>query len=79
MVIPQPTTGYPRTIYDAAGERIEVILDVATYEALLTALEDAEDILAYDAAKADDPDGLPFDEAVREIERMAADYEGRTE
>ena len=68
MVIPQPTTGYPRTIYDAAGERIEVILDVATYEALLTALEDAEDMLAYDAAKASEEQPISWEQARTELE-----------
>ena len=79
MQIPQPTAGYPRSVYNNTGERVEIILDIATYEALLEALEDAEDRLAYDSAKADDPNGLPFDEAILEIERMAAEYEGRSE
>lgn len=68
MSIPEPTAGYPRTIYDAAGERIEVILDIATYEALLEALQDAEDIIAYDAAKALDEQPISWEQAKVELE-----------
>jgi len=68
VTIPQPAAGYPRTIYDATGERIEVILDIATYEALLAAVEDAEDINAYDAAKASGEQPIPWEQAKSELE-----------
>ncbi len=41
-------------IYDDAGKKAEVILPVEDFEALLEALEDAEDVRLYDAAKAED-------------------------
>ena len=68
MTIPQPAAGYPRTIYNAAGERIEVILDIATYQALLAAIEDAEDIIAYDAAKASREQPILWEQARTELE-----------
>lgn len=44
----------PKYIYDDTGKKIEVILPVEDYETLLEALEDAEDVRLYDAAKAED-------------------------
>ncbi len=44
----------PKFIYDDAGKKTEVILPVEDYEALLEALEDAEDVILYDEAKRED-------------------------
>ena len=60
----------PHFIVDAEGQRTAVILDLATYEQMLEDLEDLEDIRAADAAKRDDPEGLPLDEALAEIEQL---------
>ncbi len=60
----------PHFIVDAEGQRTAVILDLATYEQMLEDLEDLEDIRAADAAKLEDPEGLPLDEAFAEIEQM---------
>lgn len=38
-------------VVDAQGNRVAVLLDVATYEKLFEALEELEDIRAYDKAK----------------------------
>ena len=38
-------------VVDAQGNRIGVLLDMATYEKLFEALEELEDIRAYDEAK----------------------------
>ena len=38
-------------VVDAQGNRIAVLVDVATYEKLFEALEELEDIRAYDKAK----------------------------
>jgi len=40
-----------RYVVDAQGNRVAVLLDVATYEKLFEALEELEDIRAYDKAK----------------------------
>ena len=41
-------------IYDDTGRKAEVILPVEDFEALLEALEDAEDVMLYDEAKRED-------------------------
>jgi hypothetical protein len=61
-----------RYIVDAEGNRVSVILDLDTYQQLLEALEELEDIRAAEAAQADDPKGLPFDQAIAEIEHERA-------
>ncbi len=63
----------PHFIVDAEGQRTAVILDLATYEQMLEDVEDLEDIRAADAAKLEDPAGLPLDEAFAEIEQMRGD------
>jgi hypothetical protein len=59
-------------ITDADGNRTGIILDLDTYRQLLQAQEDLEDIRAAEAAKADDPEGLPLDQALAEIEQERA-------
>jgi PHD/YefM family antitoxin component YafN of YafNO toxin-antitoxin module len=59
-----------RYVVDAEGNRIAVLLDLDDYERLLEAFEELEAIRAYDAAKASGDEAIPFDEAVREIERQ---------
>ena len=62
----------PQFLTDGEGNRVAVVIDLATYRKMLEDLEDLEDIRAADAARAEDPEGLPFDEAVAEIERERA-------
>jgi hypothetical protein len=47
----------PKFITDENGNKTDVVLSLADYEALLEALEDAEDVLFYDQAKRED-DGM---------------------
>lgn len=64
------TTNEPaRFITDEAGNRIAVILDLDRYEELMEALEDLEDIRAFDEAKASGDEAIPFEQAVQEVER----------
>ncbi len=58
----------PRYIVDEQGNCTEVIFAIADYEALLDALEEADDIRAYDAAKAANETPVPFEQAWDEIE-----------
>jgi hypothetical protein len=55
-------------IYDDTGKRAEVILPVEDFEALLEALEDAEDVMLYDEAKRED-DGtrISFEEMKKRL------------
>lgn len=66
MSIPQTT---PRYVTDGAGRRVVVILDLEQYEQLLDAAEELDDIRTYDEAKASSDEALPFEQAIREIER----------
>ena len=56
-------------VIDKNGHRIGVFLDIKTYEHLVEELEELEDIRAFDEAKAARDEAIPFERAVREIER----------
>jgi PHD/YefM family antitoxin component YafN of YafNO toxin-antitoxin module len=58
-----------RYIIDEKGNRVGVVLDIADYQRLLEELEELESIRAYDAAKADSDEVIPFEQAVAEIEQ----------
>lgn len=66
----QPTN--ERYITDADGNRTGVLLDMDTYRRLIEAEEDLEDLRASAAARAEDPEGLPLDAALAEIEAERA-------
>ena len=51
------------------GEKISITLDVKEYEKLLADLEELDSIRAYDAAKKSGETPVPFEQAMREIER----------
>lgn len=51
------------------GEKISITLDVKEYEKLLEDLEELDSIRAYDASKESGEMPVPFDQAMREIER----------
>jgi hypothetical protein len=53
----------PQYITDAAGNRLSVILDLATYRMLLEALEELEGLRALDEAVKEGSASVPFDEA----------------
>ena len=56
-------------LVDAEGNRIGVVLRIADYGRLLEALEELDDLRAYDEAKASDDEVLPLEPAIAEIER----------
>jgi len=58
-----------RFLIDEEGHRVGVLLDIADYQKMLQDLEDLESIRAYDAAKASGDEAIPFEQALREIER----------
>lgn len=55
-------------ILDEDGNRTGVVLSIQRYRELLDAQEELEAVLAFDTAKADDDEAIPFDQAIREIE-----------
>ena len=64
--MPTVNEGY---VVDKDGARVGVILPIEEYRKLLEELEELESIRAYDAAKNSGDEAIPFDQAVREIER----------
>ena len=60
-------------IKDKQGKRIAVLMPIDQYNKLLDQLEDIDDRRAYDAAKAEEDEIIPFDQAVNEIEKKRID------
>jgi hypothetical protein len=58
-----------RYIIDEKGNRVGVVLDIADYQRLLEELEELECVRAYDRAKADTDEVIPFEQAIAEIEQ----------
>jgi PHD/YefM family antitoxin component YafN of YafNO toxin-antitoxin module len=52
------------------GKRTAVLLDVAYYHQLLSALEEIEAVRAYDEAKASNDEVIAFSRATDEIEQQ---------
>lgn len=59
----------PQFVVDENGKRTKVILDIADYEKLVEAFEDAGDIRACDDLKASNEEAIPLEQAIEEIER----------
>lgn len=57
-------------ITDSTGKKVSVILPIREYEKMLEELEELEDIKAYDRAKARKSEPVPFEQAVKEIEKL---------
>jgi len=55
-------------IVNEQGQKTGVILDMAEYLKMLEAVEELEAIKAYDSAKAECGEAIPFDLALAEIE-----------
>jgi hypothetical protein len=58
-------------VVDDKGKPVGVLLDNKIYRKLIAELEELEAIRAYDAAKASLDDAIPFDLAVKEIEKSS--------
>src|SRR5579862_3277 len=56
-------------VVDDEGKRVGVFLDYDAYQKLLADLEELESIRAFDAAKSSHDKPIPFEWAIREIER----------
>ena len=62
-------TGHERFIVDEKGERVSVVLDIKDYERILDELDELDAIRAYEAAKAEDDEAIPLEQAFEEIDR----------
>ncbi len=56
-------------IVNEKNQRTAVLLDIEDYKKILEELEELEAIRAYDNAKADADEAIPFDQALVEIEK----------
>jgi len=61
-------TIHPQYVVDENEQKSAVILPVAEWERIVEDLEELEDIRAFDAAKSEPQDAIPFEQAVREIQ-----------
>lgn len=64
-------------VTDGAGKRVAVIVDLDRYEELLDAMEELDEIRAFDEAKAAADEAIPFEQAVAEIEQARVE-QGRS-
>ena len=63
---------HPEFVVDEAKNPKAVLIPLAEWETVVAALEDLEDIRAYDEAKRSGGEAVPFEQALREIERGEA-------
>ena len=61
-----------RFLVNDKGGKEGVLIDIKLYEKILDELEELESIRAYDKAKASGDEILPFEKAVKELERERA-------
>ncbi|HET8630258.1 MAG TPA: hypothetical protein VFL91_22800 [Thermomicrobiales bacterium] len=62
-------TLHEQYLVDADGNRVKVVLDLADYQRLLEALEELDDLRAYDESVAANDEAIPLEQALAEIER----------
>ncbi len=56
-------------IEDNQGHKVAVILPINQHNSMLEKIEEIEDIKVYDLAKSSDDEIIPFDRAIKEIEK----------
>jgi PHD/YefM family antitoxin component YafN of YafNO toxin-antitoxin module len=56
-------------ITDEKNNKVAVILPIEEYKRICEELEELEAIRAYDAAKASEDEVIPFEQAIKEIEK----------
>ena len=60
---------HPQFVVDEKKKRKAVIIPLEEWEQILDALEELDDIQAYDSAKETEKERIPFEDAVKEIEQ----------
>ena len=60
-------------VVDEQGHRKAVVVALEEWEQILDALEELDDIRAYDEAKSDPSDAVPFEQAALEIREGKAE------
>ena len=59
----------PEFIVDSNEHKKAVVLSIVEWESIVEELEELDDIRAYDLAKSQSGESVPFDQAVDEIEK----------
>jgi hypothetical protein len=62
---------HPQYLVDEQNQKKAVVLPFAEWEQLLDELEELDDIRAYDKAKTDPSEAIPFEDCVRELKSSA--------
>jgi PHD/YefM family antitoxin component YafN of YafNO toxin-antitoxin module len=60
-------------LVDERGKRQAVVVPISEWEKILEALEELDDIRAYDEAKRQPSEAIPFEKAVSEIRKGISD------
>ena len=58
---------HPEFVVDAGQKRTAVLLPYDEWQKIIEEMEELDDIRAYDESKAQIPDSVPFETAVKEI------------
>jgi hypothetical protein len=58
-------------IKDEKGNPVGIFLSIEEYQALIEQIEELEDIIAYDKAKAEPSDPMSYEDFVKELENTA--------
>jgi hypothetical protein len=61
---------HPQFVTDERGTRLAVMLPAKEYDSLLEELEQAEDMIAYDQAKAAGGETIPWDHVKADLARL---------
>jgi len=59
---------HPEFLFDEWNKKKAVLLTFSEWEQLLNELEELEDIRAYDQAKANPSEAIPFEDCLRELQ-----------
>jgi PHD/YefM family antitoxin component YafN of YafNO toxin-antitoxin module len=62
---------HPEFVVDRRARKKAVLVPLSEWQRLMEAIEELEDIRAYDRAKARREAAIPFEEAVRQIRAKA--------
>ena len=60
-------------LVDQEGHRKAVVVPISAWQQIIEALEELDDIRAYDEAKQEPSEIVPFEQAVSEINRGMSD------
>jgi hypothetical protein len=60
-------------LVDEEGNRKAIVVPISDWEQIVDALEELDDIRAYDDAKGDQTEAIPFEQAISEINKGLSD------